>query len=144
MSDEKTRCWFAGPLRIRWAGRDFKPLYSERYGHRRWYGIGRLKVRVDLSAQSIGLEPNEDFIAPTMALDSIEPEPVMRQLAELFTGEGAAERIAKAFGQYDDLEWKRLDPRDREWLLAKAQHVVDLAATLLGHDGTIRAEVEAL
>lgn len=26
------------------------------------------------SAQAIGLEPSEDFVAPTMALDSFEPE----------------------------------------------------------------------
>jgi hypothetical protein len=38
---------FIGPARIRWAGRDFKPLFSEQYGHRKWYGVGRLKVRWD-------------------------------------------------------------------------------------------------
>lgn len=32
-------------LRIRWAGRDFRPLFSERYGHRRWLHIGRLGIR---------------------------------------------------------------------------------------------------
>jgi hypothetical protein len=42
-----TRCLFVGPLRIRWAGDDFHPLYSERYGRRRWLRIGRLGLRLD-------------------------------------------------------------------------------------------------
>lgn len=45
----KTHCWFIGPLRIRWAGRDFKPLFSERYGYRKWHKIGRLGVLWDRS-----------------------------------------------------------------------------------------------
>ena len=42
-----TRCLFVGPLRIRWAGDDFKPLFSERYGYRKWWKVGRLGVRID-------------------------------------------------------------------------------------------------
>lgn len=41
-------------------------------------------------------------------------------------GDGAAERIAKAFGRYDDIEWRRLEPFDRQWLIAKGQAVVDM------------------
>ena len=44
-----TRCLFVGPLRIRWAGSDFRPLFSERYGHRKWLKIGRLGFRWDMA-----------------------------------------------------------------------------------------------
>jgi hypothetical protein len=37
-------CLDVGPYRIRWAGPDHHPLFSERYGYTRWYGLGRLKV----------------------------------------------------------------------------------------------------
>lgn len=38
-------CLFAGRLRIRWEGPDFRPLFSERYGFRKWRKVGRLGVR---------------------------------------------------------------------------------------------------
>lgn len=44
-----THCWFLGPLRIHWEGSDFRPLFSERYGHRKWHKIGRLGFLIDRS-----------------------------------------------------------------------------------------------
>ena len=31
-----------GPWRIRWASPNFRPLFSERYGHQKWHKVGRL------------------------------------------------------------------------------------------------------
>lgn len=39
-----TICLDVGPFRIRWAGPNHRPLFSERYGYQKWHGIGRLKV----------------------------------------------------------------------------------------------------
>lgn len=80
-------------------------------------GVGEGRKRLRLVNQLVAAERERDHWEAEHAA-----------LFHVVCGEDAAARFAKAFGGYDDLEWKRLDPRDRAWLEAKGQRVVDMIA----------------